>query len=210
MSIVINNLGLNIRGTTIFEGVSAIFRAGTISGIIGRNGAGKTMLFKCICGFVRPSTGEVLFNNIDFQKQGKFPKSVGFIIETPGFLPDCSAFENLMRLACINNSASPEQIKKCITLVGLDYLDKKKVGKYSLGMKQRLGIAQAIMDNPNYLILDEPFNGLDKDGVEDIRKLLIEYKRQGKTILLSSHNPLDINLLCDSVCEMDKGRMVSK
>jgi len=207
-NIVVDNVGLSIRGASILDGVSATFQEGMISGIVGRNGSGKSMLFKCICGFITPTTGKITINNFDYHKQGKFPNSVGFIIEAPGFLPDCSAYENLLRLACINGKVKPDQIQAWITLVGLDSNSKKKVGKFSLGMKQRLGIAQAIMENPDYLILDEPFNGLDKDGVEDIRKLLIEYKKRGKTILLSSHNPLDISMLCDAVYEMDRGRMV--
>ncbi len=206
-SIKVDNVGLSIKGTTILDSISAVFMPGVISGIVGRNGSGKSMLFKCICGFITPTTGRIMINNIDYHKQGKFPNSVGFVIETPGFLPDCSAYENLLRLACINGKVESDRIKKWIELVGLDPTSKKKVGKFSLGMKQRLGIAQAIMENPDYLVLDEPFNGLDKEGVNDIRKLLLEYKKQGKTILLSSHNPLDISTLCDSVYEMDKGRM---
>lgn len=205
--IIVDRVELRIKGTSILEDVSASFKEGMISGIVGRNGSGKSMLFKCICGFITPTAGQITINGQDYHKQGKFPDSVGFIIEAPGFLPDCSAYENLLRLASINGRVKPDQIEKWISLVGLDPSSRKKVGKFSLGMKQRLGIAQAIMEDPEILILDEPFNGLDKDGVEDIRKLLAEYKHQGKTILLSSHNPLDISTLCDTVYEMDKGHL---
>ena len=206
-SIVVEDVSLHIGKAHILDQVSAVFQPGEISGIVGRNGSGKSMLFKCICGFIKPSSGKIIIGNTDYHKTRAFPRSMGFIIEAPGFLPDCSALDNLIRLASINGRAQINQLKEWIETVGLDPLDRKKVGKFSLGMKQRLGIAQAIMENPDYLILDEPFNGLDNTGVEDIRTLLLNLKNQGKTILLSSHNPLDITLLCDRVYEMDHGKM---
>lgn len=133
--------------------------------------------------------------------------AVGVIIETPGFLPNISGRKNLELLASLNKKIGAKEIEDAIARVGLDPHMKKPVGKYSLGMRQRLGIAQAIMENPSLLILDEPFNGLDKNSVSDMRKLIKELKNEGKTILLASHNQVDIDELCDTVCEMEAGVM---
>ena len=143
----------------------------------------------------------MLFRSIDF------PESMGVIIETPGFLTNISGMRNLEILAGLQNKIGREGIRDAILKAGLDPDLKKAVSKYSLGMRQRLGIAQAIMEDPEFLILDEPFNGLDKHGVADIRKLLLGLKAQGKTILLASHNSEDIRILCDKVYEMDGGRI---
>ena len=136
-----------------------------------------------------------------------FPDNLGIIIETPGFLPNLSGRKNLEILASLNKKIGVKEIEEAITRVGLDPRMKKPVGKYSLGMRQRLGIAQAIMEDPSLLILDEPFNGLDKNGVSDMRELIRGLKKEGKTVILSSHNQTDIDELCDTVCEMDAGVM---
>ncbi|MFY9176658.1 MAG: ATP-binding cassette domain-containing protein [Caldicoprobacterales bacterium] len=183
------------------------FEEGKIHGIVGNNGSGKTVLFKCICGFLRPTKGRIL---VDYQQVGKdvdFPEDMGIIIETPGFLPYATGMKNLQILASLKRKITSKEITDAIRRVGLDPHMKKPVAKYSLGMRQRLGIAQAIMEDPRILILDEPFNGLDKHGVFQMRQLIKELKDQGKTILLASHNPADIEELCDSVCEMDRGRL---
>ncbi len=138
-------------------------------------------------------------------KDVDIPSNVGVIIETPGFLPNYSGYNNLKFLAKIRNKIGKDEIRTAIKSVGLDPDDKKHVGKYSLGMRQRLGLAQAIMEDPEMLILDEPMNGLDKDGVKDMRQYLLDLKEQGKTILIASHSAEDIDVLCDTVCEMDKG-----
>ena len=163
------------------------------------------MLMKCICGIVPPTSGEIIVNEKRIGKDVDIPKNVGVIIETPGFIPNYSAFNNLKFLAALNNKIGKEEIRNAIKSVGLNPDDKKHVGKYSLGMRQRLGLAQAIMENPELLILDEPMNGLDKDGVKDMREYLLALKEQGKTILIASHSAEDIDILCDTVCEMDKG-----
>ncbi|MCQ2418104.1 MAG: ATP-binding cassette domain-containing protein [Oscillospiraceae bacterium] len=181
------------------------FNKGKIHGLIGRNGSGKTMLMKCICGFVRPTSGTVTVAGKQIGKDCDFPESVGIIIETPGFIPYYSGYRNLKLLADLNKRIGKEEIQKAMKKVGLDPELKRHVRKYSLGMRQRLGLAQAIMENPDLLILDEPMNGLDKDGVSDMRKYLLELKEQGKTILIASHSAEDIEVLCDTVCEMDKG-----
>ncbi len=191
----------------VLNDVSLSMEDGKIYGLVGRNGSGKTVLMKCICGFLKLTNGEIRVLGKKVGEDVDFPDSVGIIIETPGFLNYLTGYQNLEILAEINHRISPDDIKQAMELVGLQWTSKKKVGKYSLGMRQRLGIAQAIMENPQILILDEPFNGLDVDGVEVVRNLLLEYKAKGKTILVASHNKEDIDLLCDIVFEMRKGQL---
>ncbi|MBQ8350112.1 MAG: ATP-binding cassette domain-containing protein [Ruminococcus sp.] len=203
--IEITNLNLTIKKTEILKKINISFEKGKIHGLIGRNGSGKTMLMKCICGFIKPTDGEIIANEKRIGKDCDFPDSVGIIIETPGFIPYYSGYKNLKLLADLNKKISKEQIKSAMNQVGLDPDLKRHVKKYSLGMRQRLGLAQAIMENPDILILDEPMNGLDKNGVADMREYLLNLKAQGKTILIASHSTEDIEILCDTVCEMDKG-----
>ena len=192
---------------TVLKDVSRSFERGRIHGIVGNNGSGKTVLMKCICGFLIPDSGSITVNGERVGVDVDFPRGMGLIIETPGFLPNVTGLKNLEILASLNKKIGLEQIAAAIRRVGLDPLMKKPVGKYSLGMRQRLGIAQAIMENPSLLILDEPLNGLDKHGVREMRQLIKGLKEQGKTILLASHNQGDIDELCDTVCEMDAGVM---
>lgn len=201
----INNVNLTIGKTNILKNITVSFDEGKIHGLIGRNGSGKTMLMKCICGFIKPTGGEIMVDGKRVGKEVDFPKNMGIIIETPGFIPYYSGYKNLKLLAGLNNKISKQEIQKSMEQVGLDPALKRHVKKYSLGMRQRLGLAQAIMENPKILILDEPFNGLDKDGVADMRRYLLEFKGQGKTILIASHSSEDISVLCDTVSEMDKG-----
>lgn len=203
--IEITNLCKSFKDTKVLNDITIKIKKGNIIGIIGRNGSDKTVLFKCICGLVSPTKGTVKINNKILGKDMDIPDNIGAIIETPGFLPNYNGFKNLKFLAMIKNQISNEHIKDTIKLVGLNPDSKKHVGKYSLGMRQRLGIAQAIMENPDILILDEPMNGLDNEGVKDMRKLFLSLKEQGKTILLASHNKEDIEVLCDEVYMMDKG-----
>ena len=203
--IEVHNLSLAIGKTEILRQIDVHFAAGQIHGLIGRNGSGKTMLMKCICGFVRPTMGSVTVAGKQIGKDCDFPDSVGIIIETPGFIPYYSGYRNLKLLADLNRKINQETIRNTMKQVGLDPDLKRHVRKYSLGMRQRLGLAQAIMENPDLLILDEPMNGLDKEGVADMRKYLLDLKAQGKTILIASHSAEDISVLCDTVCEMDKG-----
>lgn len=201
----INNLSLKIGKNIILTNINVSFEDGKIHGLIGRNGSGKTMLMKCICGFIKPTDGTVFVADKQIGKDCDFPESVGIIIETPGFIPYYSGFKNLKLLADLKRKIGREQIKKVMEQVGLDPELKRHVKKYSLGMRQRLSLAQAIMEDPDLLILDEPMNGLDKDGVGDMRKYLLNLKEQGKTIIIASHSAEDIEILCDTVCEMDKG-----
>ena len=203
--IIVKNLELTIKKAEILKSVNISFEKGKIHGLIGRNGSGKTMLMKCICGFIRPTGGEIIVNDKRVGSDCDFPENIGIIIETPGFIPYYSGYKNLKILADLNKKIDSKTVKQTIKQVGLDPDSKLHVKKYSLGMRQRLGIAQAIMENPDILILDEPMNGLDKDGVADMRKYLLALKEQGKTILIASHSTEDIEILCDTVCEMDKG-----
>ena len=192
---------------TVLKDVSRSFERGRIHGIVGNNGSGKTVLMKCICGFLIPTEGEVIVNGKRVGKDVDFPPGLGLIIETPGFLPNITGVKNLEILASLNKKIGLREIAASMRAVSLDPSMNKPVGKYSLGMRQRLGIAQAIMENPSLLILDEPLNGLDKHGVREMRQLIKGLKEQGKTILLASHNQGDIDELCDTVCEMDAGVM---
>ena len=205
--IKVENVSLKIKKDMILRDINAEFERGKIHGIIGRNGSGKTMLMKCICGFIKPTEGEITVAGKRIGVDCDFPESVGIIIETPEFIPYYTGFKNLKLLADIRRKITDDDIRRSIELVGLDPMLKKSVKKYSLGMRQRLGLAQAIMEDPDLLILDEPMNGLDKDGVGEMRKYLLDLKAQGKTILIASHSAEDIDVLCDSVVEMDKGRM---
>lgn len=206
----IKNVSLTIKKTEILKNISICFEKGKIHGLIGRNGSGKTMLMKCICGFIKPTLGEIFVYDKQIGKDCDFPANVGIIIETPGFIPYYSGYKNLKLLADLNKKISGEDIKNSMKKVGLEPELKRHVKKYSLGMRQRLGLAQAIMENPDILILDEPMNGLDKDGVKDMRQYLIGFREQGKTILIASHSAEDIEILCDTVCEMDKGVLTVK
>ena len=207
-AIKVQNLSLTIKGSEILKGITHNFEKGKIHGLIGRNGSGKTMLMKCICGFVKPTSGEIYVNGKRVGKDCDFPENIGIIIETPGFIPYYSGFHNLKLLAGLNRRIDSDRIKEAMQKVGLNPNLELQVRKYSLGMRQRLGLAQAIVENPELLILDEPMNGLDKDGAADMREYLLELKAQGKTILIASHNSEDISALCDTVCEMDKGALV--
>ncbi len=200
---VIKKFGSDIA----LSNVSIEFERGKIYGVVGRNGSGKTVLFKTIIGFLKPTSGKVIVGGKEIGKDTDFADNIGIVIETPGFLSSYSGYKNLEYLASIKNRIGKKEIKESMERVGLDADSKKKVGKYSLGMRQRLGIAQAIMENPDILILDEPMNGLDNQGVEDVREILLNLKEEGKAIILASHNKEDIEVLCDEVYEMDHGKL---
>ena len=181
----------------VLRNVSFSVEAGTICGIIGRNGSGKSVLFKCLTGLYIPDSGKVRIDR----------DSLGALIEEPGFLLHYPGLRNLVYLMEIGGKVRRDAAEEAIRLVGLDPGDRRPVRKYSMGMRQRLGIAQAIMEDPDILILDEPMNGLDNEGVRDMRELFISLKNKGKTLLIASHSREDIEILCDKVYEMDKGRI---
>lgn len=203
--LIMQEVTKKFKNATALDKVSISFEAGKIHGIIGRNGSGKTVLFKCICGFMPLTSGQIIVDGKQIGREIDVPNDIGIIIEAPGFLPNYSGFRNLKLLSLIRMKIDDTRIKDTLKRVGLDPDSKKWVSKYSLGMRQRLGIAQAIMEDPSMLILDEPMNGLDKHGVEDVRQLILNLKGEGKTILIASHSSEDIAKLCDTVCEMDAG-----
>lgn len=189
-----------LRGNYILSNINVSFEKGKIYGIVGDNGSGKTMLLRAISGLMHLSSGAVIYQ--------KAKPTMGIIIENPGFLLDYSGLDNLIFLARIQNVISKDKIKKTMVSVGLDPDDKRKVRAYSLGMKQKLAIAQAIMEEPDMLILDEPFRGLDAKSLDKIRELLIDYNTSGGTIFLTSHNLEDIAMLCDYVYKMADGTLI--
>ena len=199
--IVIDKLTKSFKGKTVLEDVNMRLQEGRIYGIVGDNGSGKTVLLKLICGFMKPDSGTVTVNGKVIGKDSDFPENTGIIIEAPGFLPNYSGMKNLEYLASIRGKIGKEQIESAMKTVGLDPSSKLRVGKYSLG------IAQAIMENQQLLILDEPMNALDKDAVEEMRKLFLSFKASGKTMLIVSHNEGDISTLCDEVYEFDGARI---
>lgn len=206
-TIMMKHVTKEFKNQVVLNDICMNFHMGKIYGIIGRNGSGKTVLLKCICGLLSTSSGTITMNDKVVGKDIDFPENVGFIIETPGFLQNYSGFKNLKYLASIKKKIDDETIRKYMELVGLNPNDKKSVGKYSLGMRQRLGIAQALMENPDIIILDEPMNALDYVGVDEMRSVFLKMKEQGKLILIASHIREDIEVLCDEVYEMNAGTM---
>ena len=200
------NLVLNKR--QILSDVNLKLYEGNIYGLVGNNGSGKTMLMKCICGLVKATSGSIIADGKELGKDCDYLENAGIIIENPGFLPYYSGIKNLMLLAGIKHRISRIQVEDAMRVCGLDPELRLSVGKYSLGMRQRLGIAQAIMENQHILILDEPMNGLDKEGVAEIRNLLLSLREKGNLILLASHNREDIEILCNEVYEVEAGRVI--
>ena len=205
----VNDVCLTLGKTEILKHINVSFEEGKIHGLIGRNGSGKTMLMRHLCRFVRPDNGKIFIDEKVLNKEIEKPEKLGIIIENPGFLPEYSGYYNLHLFALIQNKIKKEEIRNAMRIVGLDPDSKKHVGKYSLGMRQRLGIAQAIMEDPDILLLDEPLNGLDNEGVEEIRKVLLSLKEKGKLIILASHSKEDIQILCDTVFRMDHGKIIA-
>lgn len=205
MKMEIKDLTKKFGDKVVLDHVSIQMESGKIYGFVGRNGSGKTMLMKHILGFIYPTGGAVYIDEKEIGKDIPAPEHVGAIIENPGFLPEYSGYKNLRLLAMIKGIIGKQEIKDAMRLVGLDGDSRQHVRKYSLGMKQRLGLAQAMMENPDLLLLDEPMNGLDHDGVREIRKVLLKQKQQGKLIIIASHNREDIEVLCDEIYYFDKG-----
>lgn len=209
-NIVMKVMGLTktFKNQVIFDNVNISIQKGNIYGFKGPNGSGKSVFFKILCGLLLPDKGTIEINNKILNKDIDFPEDVGVIIEQPGFLPEYSGFENLKYLSSIRKKINDKQIKKVIEQVGLDPNDKKSVRKYSLGMKQKLAIAQAIMEKPKLLILDEPMNALDKKSVDRIRKLLLDFKDSGVTILMTSHLNEELELLCSQIYEFNDKKII--
>lgn len=207
-SIQIENVCKKFRENVVVDHVSASFSGGKIIGLIGRNGSGKTVLLKMICGLMPVDSGDIRINGALLARGAKPVANIGAIIETPGFLPLSSGYRNLSYLAGVRGKIGRQEIERAIEMVGLNPKLRKRVGAYSLGMRQRLGIAQAIMENPDILIMDEPMNGLDDAGVQDMRRLFQQMRSEGKLIIIATHVREDVDLLCDEVYRMHEGRMI--
>lgn len=203
--IQLTNISKTFGKQTVLQPLTMGFEEGMIHGIIGRNGSGKTVLMKMILGILQPTTGTVIVGDKRIGKDVDFPESAGAIIETIEFIPYMSAYQNLADIAAMRGNLSKTQIKEVLEMVGLGNVGRKHVSKFSMGMRQRLAIAQAVMESPKILILDEPMNGMDEKGVEEMRRLILARKAAGTTIILSSHNIEDIRILCDQVYCIDAG-----
>lgn len=209
-SIILKNVNKSIKGMPILQDINLILEEGKIYGFIGVNGSGKSMLFRAISGLIKIDSGSIEVFGEKIGKDVSFPSNLGILIDEGGFWNDLTAFENLKNLAAIKQKVDNDTIRKTIERVGLNPDDKRTYRKFSLGMKQRLSIAQAIMESPNLLILDEPTNALDADGIELIYNILIEEKNKGTTILIASHNKEDINNLSDKVFELYEGKIIGE
>ncbi|MDO6657182.1 ATP-binding cassette domain-containing protein [Anaerobacillus sp. 1_MG-2023] len=206
--IEIKNLTKVIKGTEILKDINLSLTAGRVYGFVGGNGSGKTMLFRAVSGLIKPTHGTIKIKNEVLHKDISFPRDIGVIIEAPGFWDHLTGFENLKLLAKIKGKINDNDIRNVLEKVGLQKNDLRTYQKYSLGMKQRLAIAQAIMESPTLLILDEPTNALDEDGVNLVRSILLEEKKKGVTILIASHNKEDISTLTDDIFKMNSGKLV--
>lgn len=205
MYLEIKNLSKNIKSNTILSNINISMEKGKIYGLWGKNGSGKTMLMRCVCGLVFPTEGEVCINGKVMGKDISFPESVGVLIENPGFIEHYSAGENLKAVASVKGIAKEEDNIKLLELLGLDYYDKKKVKKYSLGMRQKLGIAAALMENPELIILDEPINALDEESVKKVKELLVQHKKRGALIIVSCHDRYEMEQLADEIYCIENG-----
>uniref|UniRef100_UPI004056A40D ABC transporter ATP-binding protein n=1 Tax=Agathobacter sp. TaxID=2021311 RepID=UPI004056A40D len=206
MIISIENVSKKIQGATVLDNVNLRMESGNIYGLLGRNGSGKTMLMRAICGLLRPTEGKIMIDGTQQWKDFSFPPDLGMLIETPTFLPEFTGFENLEMLSSIRKKVSRNDIRETIAKVGLMPDDKRITRKYSLGMRQRLGIACAIMEQPQLLILDEPFNGLDVDGYELVKSIILEEKQKGTLIVLACHSKEDLEDLSDVIYKVEQGR----
>ncbi len=207
MKIELKNVSKSFKKIKVIDDVSMTFESGNIYGFYGRNGSGKSVLQKIISGLYVPTTGSVLIDGVDINETGAYPSNVRILIEKPAFFPDISGLENLKLLADINKTIDEKKILETLELVNLTEEMNKKYSKYSLGMKQKLGVAQAIMEDPDILILDEPFNGIEQATVDKLTEYLLEKKKEGKLIIVSTHIKEDLTKLSDKIYVFDNGRI---
>ena len=210
MKFEIKNLTKKFKDVTVIDDVSVTFNSGKIYGIVGRNGSGKSVFLKILCSFYNPTSGTILQDGFDYISNNSFPKNTRALIEKPDFVSELSGYENLKLLASIENKIGDEEIEKVLKDVNLYEEKDKKYHKYSLGMKQKLGIAQVLMENPDVLILDEAFNGIEESSVKKIKKILIEEKKKGKLIIITSHIKEDIMELSDEIYEFNEEKLKKK
>ncbi len=210
MNIKVKNVSKKFRNNFVLKDVSLEFESGKIYGLSGRNGAGKSVLLKIICGLYTPTTGEVTFNDVNYNKKDMLVPNVRALIEKPNFFPDLTGLENLQLLANIQNKITNNEIYETLKIVNLESDMNKKYSEYSLGMKQKLGIAQVLMENPEVIILDEPFNGIEEESVKQISKFLLKEKMNGKLILVSTHIKEDLEKLSDIIYYFDNGSVKQK
>lgn len=208
MHIELKNVSKKIKGVTVLDNVSCCFDSGKIYGLKGKNGSGKTMLMRAISGLIMIRDGEVVIDGAVLGKDMSFPKSIGILIENPSFIYNYTGFKNLKVLASIKGKITDEQIKSVLEEVGLNPEDKRTYRKYSLGMKQRLGIAAAIMESPDIILLDEPINALDEAGALCVRNILEKHKKRGAIIILSCHDAEELEYLSDVIFTISEGRLV--
>ena len=196
-----------IKKKSVLSNINLTLKSGKIYGLHGRNGSGKTMLLRADCGLILPTSGAVFVDDKQIGKDIEFPDSIGVIIDHMMMNSELNGFDNLKALAKIKKTATSDDICNAMIAVGLDPKDKKKVKAYSLGMKQKLNIAQALMENPRLLLLDEPTNALDSETIEKVRELFIKKKKEGSLIVIASHNKEDLEILCDEIIEIDQGEI---
>lgn len=207
MEIEIRKCSKIIGKATVLDEVEMKMKSGKIYGIKGKNGSGKTMLLRAVCGLILPTSGEILIDGEVLGKDISFPRSIGALIETPGFIAGYSGKKNLEVIAGIQNNVSGEEINQVMENVGVDWTDRKKYKKYSLGMKQKLGIAAAVMGEPELIILDEPTNALDEDSVKKLKEIMTDLKNKGALILFTCHDTEELYYLSDEVYYMENGRL---
>ena len=205
MKIEVKNLTKEFKKNKVLDNISIDFEEGKIYGLIGRNGSGKSVFLKLLCAFLSPTSGEILFNGKNIIKEKEFPPETRALIEKPCFLPDLSGYENLKLLSSIQNIIGDKEILDTLETVGLLSEKDKKYSEYSLGMKQKLGIAQVLMENPKVIILDEPFNGVEDKTAESLRHVLLEEKKKQKIIIIATHIKEDIITLVDELYKFDAG-----
>lgn len=205
MKIELKNLSKNFDKNKVIDNINITFTEGNIYGLYGRNGSGKSVIMKLICGFLIPTEGQILFDGIDFNTNDEYPNSLRAVIERPSFFPNLTGYENLKLLAEIQNKISDKEIIESLKIVNLINEKDKKFSKYSLGMKQKLAIAQAIMEDPKIIILDEPFNGIEEKTVSKLIKYLKEEKQKGKIIIFSTHIKEDLDNLADKIYKIENG-----
>lgn len=207
MRIEIHGLTKRMKGNEVLKGIDLQLEGGKIYGVQGKNGCGKTMLMRSIAGLILPTEGEIIINGKKLHRDISVPESIGILIENPSFLGEYSGFENLKMLASINLSLADEEIDELLEQVGLSEQRDKKFGKYSLGMKQRLGVAAAIMGNPEIILLDEPINAIDGEGVEQMRQVILGMRDEGRIIIVACHDKEEMELLADEIIVMVEGEV---